>query len=161
MTLVTEARARVLVEHALEWHGESEDGNPLVGEGRFADVIADLAAGRAVVDRELLVRFLWQRVSLAIENLHTPGALQAWHAAVGVLEELGEDLSDIYEGRRLEELLDRDRRTEGAMADLKAHPEYTVAEIAETWGFSQVIVESLALALAAGYGRDHGDIDEA
>lgn len=140
---ISEAQAQALVDHALRCNYDS-DGEALAGETRFSDVIADLAAGRPVDDRGLLVRFLWQRVSLAVEMQDPTEDLQAWHAAVGVLEELREDLSDIYTGGPTEWQLEMDRRVNAAIADLKGQPELTAAEIADRWGFSVAFVESLA-----------------
>ena len=66
MIVITDQQRRVLVQHAMECNSfASENGQP--DEGRFADVIVDLATDRPVRDRGLLVTFLWQRVSLAVE----------------------------------------------------------------------------------------------
>ena len=66
MTFSSDIRAdqrEALVEPALACDVAMED-DCSSWEGRFADVIADLAAARPVTNRDLLVRFLWQRVSL-------------------------------------------------------------------------------------------------
>ncbi len=97
MVITTEQR-RVLVEHALDCNW-SDGLHHQATEARFADVIADLAADRAVADGSLLVRFLWQRVTLALQAGRSRKHHCAWSAAVEVLDQLGEDLEDIFAGR--------------------------------------------------------------
>lgn len=101
MMLITDQQRRVLVEHAMECNSfAGENGQP--DEGRFVDVIVDLAASRPVGDRGLLVGFLWQRVSLAVEAGLSRKAHWVWSAAVQLLDQLGEDLEEIFVGRSIE-----------------------------------------------------------
>jgi hypothetical protein len=104
MTVITDEQRRTLVEHALECNRHDASGQP-AGEQRFADVIADLAMDRVVSDRALLVSFLWQRISLAVEAGVAREDHWAWSAAVEVLDGLGEDLGDIFRGRPAERVL--------------------------------------------------------
>jgi hypothetical protein len=98
MILITDQQRRVLVDHAMECNSfASEDGQP--DEGRFADVIVDLATDRPVGDRGLLVGFLWQRVALAVEAGLSRKDHWVWSAAVQLLDQLGEDLDEIFVGR--------------------------------------------------------------
>jgi hypothetical protein len=95
MIAITDEQRHVLVEHALScnWSfGLDREGE----EARFADVIADLAMDRAVGDRDLLVRFLWERVARALHAGFSPSDHLAWSAAVEILDQLGEDLEDIF-----------------------------------------------------------------
>jgi len=101
MILITDQQRRVLVEHAMECNSfASESGQP--AEGRFADVIVDLATDRPVADRRLLVGFLWQRVSLAVEAGLSRKDHWVWSAAVQLLDQLGEDLDEIFVGRSID-----------------------------------------------------------
>jgi hypothetical protein len=101
MMLITDQQRRVLVEHAMQCNTfATENGQP--DERRFADVIVDLAANRPVADRGLLVSFLWQRVSLAVEAGLSRKEHWVWSAAVQLLDQLGEDLEEIFVGRSLE-----------------------------------------------------------
>ena len=101
MILITDQQRRVLVEHAMECNSfASENGQP--NEGRFADVIVDLATDRPVADRGLLVGILWQRVSLAVEAGLSRKDHWVWSAAVQLLDQLGEDLEEIFVGRSIE-----------------------------------------------------------
>ncbi len=99
MTVIKDEQRRVLVEHALacNWP-DGPDQQP--AELQFADVIADLSANRAVADHGLFVAFLWRRVSLAVDAGLSRKDHWAWSAAVQVLDQLGEDLEDIFTGRR-------------------------------------------------------------
>jgi hypothetical protein len=101
MMLITDQQRRVLVDHAMECNSLArENGQP--DERRFADVIVDLAADRPVADRGLLVRFLWQRVSLAVEAGLSRKDHWVWSAAVQLLDQLGEDLEEIFVARSKE-----------------------------------------------------------
>jgi hypothetical protein len=101
MIVITDQQRRVLVQHAMECNSfASENGQP--DEGRFADVIVDLATDRPVRDRGLLVSFLWQRVSLAVEAGLSRKDHWVWSAAVQLLDQLGEDLEEIFVGRSME-----------------------------------------------------------
>jgi hypothetical protein len=98
MIVITDQQRRVLVEHAMECNSfASENGQP--DERRFVEVIVDLATDRPVSDRELLVGFLWQRVSLAVEAGLSRKDHWVWSAAVQLLDQLGEDLEEIFAGR--------------------------------------------------------------
>lgn len=92
---ITPYQRRVLVEHAFEVNGAPGAPSP---EMAFADVIADLAMGREVSDRDQLVRFLWRRVSIALDAGASRRAHWVWSAAVQLLDECGEDLDDIFTG---------------------------------------------------------------
>jgi hypothetical protein len=95
MIAITDEQRHVLVEHALccNWSfGLGRQGE----EARFADVIADLAMDRAVGDRDLLVRFLWERVARALHAGLSRSDHLAWSAAVELLDQLGEDLDNIF-----------------------------------------------------------------
>jgi hypothetical protein len=95
---ITAYQRRVLVEHALEANGAGGTPTP---ELAFADVIADLAMDREVRDRDQLVRFLWRRVSIAVDAGPSRRAHWVWSAAVQLLDECGEDLDDIFTGREM------------------------------------------------------------
>lgn len=97
MIEITDEQRRVLVEHAMDCNWLDET-NHQADEDRFADVIADLAMGRPVADPELFASFLWRRVSLALEAGPSRKDHWAWSAAVQVLDQLGEDLEDIFVG---------------------------------------------------------------
>ena len=96
---ITPYQRRVLVEHALE--SNCARGAP-APEMAFADVVADLAMGREVSDRDQLVRFLWRRVSVAVDAGPSRRAHWVWSAAVQLLDECGEDLDDIFTGREID-----------------------------------------------------------
>lgn len=113
---VTPEQRAVLIEDALDASGAESV------EERYADVIADLAMGRPVGDRDLLIRFLWRHLTLALEGLDAPCGLPVWHASVRLLEDLGEDLSDIYAGRTCEEVVERNERL---AALLRVNPDPT------------------------------------
>jgi hypothetical protein len=97
MIAITDEQRHVLVDHALRC-------NSSLGLGRqgeeawFADVMADLAMDRAVGDRDLLVRFLWERVARALHAGLSRSDHLAWSAAVEILDQLGEDLDNIFSG---------------------------------------------------------------
>ncbi len=110
--MITDQQRHALVEHAIETH----DG----AEARFADVIADLAMGRETADHDLLVAFLWQRVTVALEAGTSRKAQWVWSAAVQLLDLLDEDLEDIFAGRplgRLSHPTRQPREANGAYAD--------------------------------------------
>ena len=95
MIAITDEQRHVLVEHALRcnWSfGFGRQGE----EARFADVIADLAMDRAVGDRALLVMFLWERVARALHAGFARSDHWVWSAAVELLDQLGEDLDNIF-----------------------------------------------------------------
>jgi hypothetical protein len=95
MIAITDEQRYVLVGHALSCNwtfGIGRRGEEAV----FADVIADLAMDRAVGDRDLLVRFLWHRVGLALRAGFSSRDHQAWSVAVEMLDQLGENLEDIF-----------------------------------------------------------------
>ena len=101
MIVITEQQRRVLVEHAMECNSfAGENGQP--DERRFADVIVDLASDQPVRDRGLLVDFLWQRVSLAVEAGLSRKHHWVWSAAVQLLDQLGEDLDQIFVGHSIQ-----------------------------------------------------------
>jgi hypothetical protein len=91
---ITPYQRRVLVEHAIETNGAHD-----TPETTFTEVIADLAMGREVSDREQLVSFLWRRVSIAVDAGPSRRAHWVWTAAVQLLDEYGEDLEHIFTGR--------------------------------------------------------------
>ena len=95
---ITPYQRQVLVEHALESNCARGTST---AETAFADVIADLAMGREVGDRDQLVRFLWRRVSIALDAGASRRAHWVWSAAVQLLDECGEDLDDIFTGREV------------------------------------------------------------
>jgi hypothetical protein len=98
MIAITDEQRHVLVEHALSgnWSfGLGRQGE----EARFADVIADLATDRDIGDHDLLVRFLWQRVALAVHAGFSYSDHRAWSVAVEMLDQLGENLEGIFSGR--------------------------------------------------------------
>ncbi len=106
--VITDEQRRVLVEHALDCNwSDGPDGQAT--EARFADVIADLAWDRTVVDRDSFASFLWQRVSLALEAGPSRKAHWAWSAAVQVLDQLDEDLEHIFTGRPTDLTLEAER----------------------------------------------------
>ena len=95
MIAITDEQRQVLVNHAsrCNWSfGPGRQGE----EARFADVIADLAMDRAVGDRDLLVRFLWERAARALHAGFSRSDHLAWSAAVEILDQLGEDLDNIF-----------------------------------------------------------------
>jgi hypothetical protein len=97
MIAITDEQRHVLVEHALSGNwgfGLGRQGE----EARFADVIADLAMGRKIGDHDLLVRFLWERVALAVHAGLSYSDHRAWSAAVEMLDQLGENLEAIFSG---------------------------------------------------------------
>jgi hypothetical protein len=99
MIAITDEQRHILVEHALSCNwtlGLGRQGE----EAPFADVIADLAMDRASGDHALLVRFLWQRVDLAVHAGFSHSDHRAWAVAVEMLDQLGEDLEDIFSGLR-------------------------------------------------------------
>ncbi len=98
MTVITDEQRRVLVGHAMDCNWSDGPGAQTT-EARFADVIVDLATDRPVADRGLFVSFLWQRVSMAVEAGLSRKDHWAWAAAVQVLDQLDEDLEDIFTGR--------------------------------------------------------------
>jgi hypothetical protein len=61
-----------------------------------------MATDRPVRDRGLLVGFLWQRLSLAVEAGLSRKDHWVWSAAVQLLDQLGEDLEEIFVGRLVE-----------------------------------------------------------
>jgi hypothetical protein len=71
MPLITDMQRRVLVEHALDFN-HSHGSRRQTEEERSSDVVADLAMNRPIGDRDLLVRFLWQRVSLVVQSRPFP-----------------------------------------------------------------------------------------
>jgi hypothetical protein len=104
MLSISDAHARVLVEHAFDCNSYGPDRQP--AEERFADVVADLAMTRQVARRDLLVKFLWQRVSLVVEGAPSRTGHRVWSAAVELLDQLGENLDDIFTGRPSERVLE-------------------------------------------------------
>jgi hypothetical protein len=103
--LLNDEQRRGLVEHALDCNC-SHGSDRLAEEDGFADVIADLSMRRSVASRELFISFLWQRVTSALRDGTSERAHWVWSVAVGLLEQLGEDLDDIFIGRRSERVLD-------------------------------------------------------
>ena len=96
---ITQHQRRVLVEHAIDSNHVPGGATP---EVVFADVIADLAMGRDVNDRDpRLVAFLWQRISIAVDAGPSRQAHQVWSAAVQLLDACGENLDDIFTGRQV------------------------------------------------------------
>jgi hypothetical protein len=94
---ITDEQRHVLVEHALSCNwgfGLDRQGD----EARFADVIADLSMDREIGDQDLLVRFLWQRVGLAVRAGLSSRDHRAWSVAVEMLDQLGENLEGIFSG---------------------------------------------------------------
>ena len=53
---------------------------------------------RAIGDRDLRARFLWQRVARALHAGLSRSDHCAWSAAVEILDQLGEDLDHIFSG---------------------------------------------------------------
>jgi hypothetical protein len=97
MIAITDEQRQVLVNHALRcnWSfGSGRQGE----EERFADVIADLAMDRAVGGRDLRVRFLRERAARALPAGLSRTDHLAWSAAVEILDQLGEDLDNIFSG---------------------------------------------------------------
>jgi hypothetical protein len=118
-----------LLTHAREW-GETT-------ETRFGPIIADLKAGRPITDRDLFVRFLWERVNTATqEGSLTPEELRGWFPAVLVLGQMGEPLDNIYTGGPTEEVVARERLL-AKLYERNPHP--TRAEMQE-------VLESAAVA---------------
>jgi hypothetical protein len=149
MFTITKEQRWVLLDHAMECNQLNVDGERSV-EARFADVLADFSAGRPIEDRDLLVRFLWQRVSLALVGLEygtrdAAAELNAWHAAVTLLDQLGEDLDDIYAGRSIEMWAEAERvKVERYRALVREAAKPTLADIAAVWGLPLEVAESIA-----------------
>jgi hypothetical protein len=95
---ITPYQRRVLVEHAVETNATYGTGSP---EMAFADVIADLAMGRELSDRDQLVSFLWRQVSIALDAGASRRPHPVGSAAVQLLDECGENLDDIFTGREI------------------------------------------------------------
>jgi hypothetical protein len=102
--LINDEQRRGLVEHALDCNCSHGSDRPAEEEG-FADVIVELSMRRSVANRELFVRFLWQRVTCALQDDPAERAHWVWSVAVHLLDQLGEDLEDIFVGRRSERVL--------------------------------------------------------
>jgi hypothetical protein len=96
VSTITEYQRGVLVEHAFE---STHLDLPGAAESRFGDVVADLAMGRPVADRDLLVEFLWHRLTIALDAGASRKAHWVWSVAVQVLDLLDEDLGAIFDGR--------------------------------------------------------------
>jgi hypothetical protein len=103
MRMITSEQRRALVEHAMSYNRSGGPGRGATEDG-FADVIVDLAMDRPVADRDLFVRFLWRRVFVAVRAGISPKDHRVWSAAVTLLDQLGEDLEDIFTGRPREQL---------------------------------------------------------
>ena len=94
--VITEHQRRVLIDDAVASNWTENGPGP---EALYADVIADLAMGRDVADRDLFVRFLWRRVTVAVDAGLSRKEHWVWSAAVVLLDQLGERLDDIFAGR--------------------------------------------------------------
>ena len=96
MITISDHQRQVLVEHALASNWD-EQGGP--AEAQYEDVIVDLSMERPVADRELFVAFLWRRVTVAAQAGPSRKDHWAWSAAVQLLDQLGENLEDVFTGR--------------------------------------------------------------
>lgn len=93
---ITDHHRKVLVEHAFASNC-SKQGRP--AEAEYEDVVADLWMGRPVAEPELFVRFLWRRVTVAAQAGLSRKDHWVWSAAVQLLDQLGENLDDVFTGR--------------------------------------------------------------
>jgi hypothetical protein len=96
--IITAHQRQVLVEQALESNWTDSGA---AAEEQYADVIADLAMGRDISDRDLFVRFLWRRVTMSLEAGPSRREHWVWSAAVQLLDQLDETLDDIFTGRQV------------------------------------------------------------